>query len=155
MLVRTRNARRPLRRPGAAVVELAIIYSVLFLLLFGLILGAIAIFRYQQVAQVAREGSRWASVHGYTWAVENKQPFTTPQDVYEKAVRPRATNMDPARTTCEVAWDTSQKPYHTIIVKNTVVPVTNNVIVTVKYQWDWYPFGPVTLRSTSVVSMQY
>lgn len=154
MLVR-RSARRPARRPGAALVELAIIYSVLFLVLFGLILGAIAVFRYQQVAQLAREGSRWAAVHGADWAREQGKPPTTPNDVYENAIRPRAVAMEPSKLSYAVAWDTSQKPYHTVVRDDLVVPVTNNVIVTVNYQWDGFLFGPVTLKSTSVSSMHY
>ena len=154
MLVR-KGARRPARRPGATVVELAIIYSALFLVLFALILGAIAVFRYQQVAQLAREGSRYAAVHGYNWATENKQPATTPNDVYEKAIRPRAVSMEPSKLSYSVTWDTNQKPYHTEVRDDTVVPVTNNVIVTVSYQWDAFIFGPVTLKSTSVSSMHY
>jgi Flp pilus assembly protein TadG len=154
MLVR-RSARRPVRRTGAAVVELAIIYSALFLVLFTLILGAIAVFRYQQVAQLAREGSRWAAVHGADWATENKQPPTTPNDVYEKAIRPRAISMESSKLSYGVSWDTSQRPYHTEVRNDQVVPVTNNVIVTVSYKWDAFIFGPVTLKSTSVSSMHY
>jgi Flp pilus assembly protein TadG len=154
MLVR-RNTRRPARRPGAALVELAIIYSALFLVLFGLILGAIAVFRYQQVAQLAREGSRWAAVHGAEWAREHSKPPTTPNDVYEKAIRPRAVSMEPSKMSYAVAWDTSQRPYHTEVRNDQVVPVNNNVIVTVSYQWDGFIFGPVTLKSTSVSSMHY
>lgn len=147
--------RRSTRRPGAAVVELAIIYSALFLVLFTLILGAIAVFRYQQVAQLAREGSRWAAVHGADWATEQGKPPTTPTDVYENAIRPRAVSMDESKLSCAVTWDKSQKTYHTVVRNDQVVPVTNNVIVTVSYKWDAFIFGPVTLRSTSVSSMHY
>ena len=77
MLVR-KNGPRSSHRAGTTLVELAIVYSVLFLVLFGLILGSIAIFRYHQVAQLAREGSRWASVHGAQWAFEkNNGTLTT------------------------------------------------------------------------------
>ena len=148
-------ARRPTRRPGATAVEMAVVLPVLFLLLFGLILGSIAVFRYHQVAQLAREGSRYAAVHGATYAQENGRPAATANDVYEQAVRPRATNMDPAKLTCSVTWDKDNSQYHTVIVNDVVKPVTNNVSVTVEYQWDAFLFGPVTLRSTSVSSMHY
>jgi Flp pilus assembly protein TadG len=154
MLVR-RGARRPARRPGVTVVEMAIIYSVLFLVLFGLILGAIAVFRYQQVAQLAREGARWAAVHGQQWATENGQPATTPADVYANAIAPRATSMEPSLLSYSVTWDTNQKTHHTEVQGDTVVSVSNNVIVTVNYQWNEFIFGPVTLRSTSVKPMHY
>src|SRR5688572_27259223 len=119
MLVR-KGARRPARRPGVTVVEMAIIYSVLFLVLFTLILGAIAVFRYQQVAQLAREGSRWAAVHGHSWATENSQPPTTPQDVFNSAIGPRAVNMEPGKLSYSVTWDTNQKTHHTEVVGDTV-----------------------------------
>ena len=154
MLAR-RGARRPARRPAATVVELAIVLSVLFLVLFALILGAIGVFRYQQVAQLAREGSRWASVHGANWAVENKQPPTTPASVYDQAIRPKATNMDPARLGCAVTWDQDQRPAHVEVRGDDVVTVSNYVSVTVEYQWDAFLVGTVTLRSTSVSMMHY
>ena len=110
MLVR-KAARRPARRSGATLVEMAIVYSALFLVLSGLILGSIAIFHYQQVARLAREGSRWAAVHGADWATENKQLPTTPQNVYDQAVRPKAHGMDLSKLSCSVSWDVSQQPY--------------------------------------------
>jgi Flp pilus assembly protein TadG len=143
------------RRSGATAVEMAVVLPILFLLLFVLILGSIAVFRYHQVAQLAREGSRWAAVHGATWAAEKNVPPTTPQDVFENAIRPRAVSMESGRLSHAVTWDTDQRPYHTVVRNDQVVPVTNNVIVTVSYQWDAFIFGPVTLRSTSVSSMHY
>jgi Flp pilus assembly protein TadG len=45
--------RRPVRR-GAILVESAVLYSALFLIVMGIILMSITVFRYQQVAQAAR-----------------------------------------------------------------------------------------------------
>ena len=53
----------PAARRGTTMVETAMILSVLFLILFGIVNGAIVVFRYQQCAHMAREGSRWAAVH--------------------------------------------------------------------------------------------
>src|SRR5687767_14944556 len=124
MLTRTRT-RRSADRSGATLVEMAIAMTVLFLVLFGLILGSIGVFRYQQVAQLAREGSRWASVHGATYAREQKKPAATPQDVYEQAIRPRATAMDPNNLSYAVSWDQSNEQYHTAVRNDQVVPVSN------------------------------
>jgi Flp pilus assembly protein TadG len=156
MLVR-KAARRPARRSGATLVEMAIVYSALFLILAGLILGSIAVFRYHQVAQLAREGSRWASVHGADWATENTQPPTTPADVYTNAILPRAIDMDTTKLSYAVSWDINQHPYRPYVdpVTNTVKVTNNNVTVTVSYVWDGFLFGPVTLQSTSVSTMHY
>jgi Flp pilus assembly protein TadG len=45
-------------------VECAIIYPVVFLLLLGLVIGGIGIFRYQETASLARAAARYASTHG-------------------------------------------------------------------------------------------
>ena len=56
---------RATRRPGVTIIEGAIVYPVLLTLMLILIVGAMGIFRYQQVASLARQGARYASVHGY------------------------------------------------------------------------------------------
>ena len=58
--------RRLQRRRGAALVETAFVFPVLIVLMIGLIVGALGVFRYQEVASLAREGSRYASLHGAT-----------------------------------------------------------------------------------------
>ena len=47
--------------------ECAIVLPVTFFLLFSLFVGALGIFRYQEVATLAREGARYASTHGYQY----------------------------------------------------------------------------------------
>ena len=58
------------RRRGAAAVEFAAVAPVLILLLFGTVVGGLGIFRYHQVATLAREAARYASVRGLSrsWA---------------------------------------------------------------------------------------
>ena len=153
MLVR----KGPHRRSGSTLVESAIVYSALFLVVFGLILGAIAVFHYHQCAHLAREGSRWASVHGADWAAKNNHAPTTQDDVYQNAIRPKAVGMDPAKMSCAVSWDSGQRPTVPYVdaATNTVKTTNNNVSVTVSYLWDGFLFGPVTLQSTSVSTMHY
>ena len=43
------------RRHGTHALECAVVFPVVFLLLFGLLIGALGVFRYQQVASLARE----------------------------------------------------------------------------------------------------
>jgi Flp pilus assembly protein TadG len=138
------------------LVESAIVYSLVFIILFGIILGATAILRYQQVAHIAREASRWAAVHGESYAKEQNKTAATAQDVYDHAVLPQAASMDPSSITLQVSWDRDKRPYHLEVRNDQVIPVTNNVSVTVEYRWDpGFLFGPFTLRSTSVSSIHY
>lgn len=53
---------RPSR--GTNAVEAAIALPVAFLLILGTCVIGLGVFRYQQVASLAREGARYASVHG-------------------------------------------------------------------------------------------
>jgi Flp pilus assembly protein TadG len=51
---------------GQTLVEFALASTLLFSVLFGILLGAIAVFRYNTVSDLAQEGARWASVRGAT-----------------------------------------------------------------------------------------
>jgi hypothetical protein len=62
---------RSSRRSGASIVEAAVVMPIALFLIFGLLIGAIGIFRYQQVAHISRETARFASVHGAKYASEN------------------------------------------------------------------------------------
>lgn len=49
---------------GAATVEFALVSVVFFLVLFGIIEGGRLIYDYNRVSFAARDGARWAAVHG-------------------------------------------------------------------------------------------
>jgi Flp pilus assembly protein TadG len=143
-------------RPAAAAVEFAMVAPVAVLLLIGLAVGGLGMFRYQQCAYLAREGSRYASVHGADYARETGNPAATPEDVYQQAIAPNATALDPSQLTYAVTWDSNNRPDHTAVVNGKAVKVTNTVKVTVTYQWIPESFlGGVTLTSTSVAVVSY
>jgi hypothetical protein len=144
----------PVRR-GATVVESAFAYSATFILVAALLIGAMGVFRYQEVAALAREGARWASVHGAAYAEENGKPAATATDVYETAVKPQAVGLDKSKLSCSVTWNTSNR---VVTVTNDVQnPKGNTVSVTVSYQWlpELLLVGPFNLTSTSTVQMCY
>jgi Flp pilus assembly protein TadG len=115
------------RRRGATVLECAIVYPVTFLLLLGILIGGMGVFRYQEVASIAREASRWASVHGKQYATETGKPAATATDVYNNVIVPKAVSLDLSRLTYSVTWNKDNNPYYTQIVNGNVVPVTNTV----------------------------
>ena len=151
-----RRPGRPAARRGATMVEMAIILSVLFLILFGIVNGAVAVFRYQQCAHAAREGSRWAAVHNTEYATDTGNPPCTAATIRDNAVLPQAIGMDPTNVGCAVAWNSSNRPYHVEIVNNQDVFRQNTVSVTVSYTWNaGVVFGPLTVSSTSVSPVLY
>jgi Flp pilus assembly protein TadG len=146
---------RTRRRPAAALVEAAIVLPVTFFLLLGLIIGALGIFRYQEVAYLAREGARYAAVHGKKYEEEVKKPAATPADIYTNAILPRVVTLNRSHLSYSVTWDKSNAPY--TVSNDYEKATTNTVSVTVTYQWfpELFLKGPYTLSSTSTLPMAY
>ena len=155
-------ARKTRRRRGATVVECALVYPIAFLLVLGLIIGAFGVFRYQEVASVAREGARWASVHGYQCCQEanpstTPPPLTAASDVYTNAIKPQAdaANLDPPSLSYSVTWaNPNEEPLYYNYTTGTWI--RNTVTVTITYQWlpENY-LGGITLTSTSIMPITY
>lgn len=147
--------RHPAARRGATLVESAFVLSVLFFLLLSVVVGGYGVLRYQQLAMLAREGARYAAVHGGQYAQETGNTAATAADVYKNAILPYAVNLDPAHLSYAVTWDTDNMPYHT--TADYEKPVANTVTVTVRYAWvpELYLVGPITLTSTSTMTMSY
>ena len=143
------------RRRGATTVEFAVACPIAFFLIFATIIGGLAVYRYQQVAALAREGARYASVHGGQYEQETGNPAARPQDVYDQAIDPLAVGLDRDRLTYTVTWDKDNLPFS--VDENYEDPTGNTVTVTVNYEWipEMYLLGPFTLTSTSVSQMYY
>jgi len=148
--------RKNLSRRGVTAVEFAVVAPASLLLIISLIVGTLGTFRYQQVARLARDASRWASVHGTQYAKDTKNAAATATDVYQQAISPYATGLDLSKLTYSVAWSTSNAPYHTVTANGQTVKVANTVTVTVNYQWlPEALLGGVNMSSTSVRVMTY
>ena len=144
--------RHPIRL-AATMVEFAVVGSVTFMILLGILLGGMGVFRYQQVARLARDASRWASMHGTQYAADTNNTAATATDVYNQAIAPNATGLDLTKLTYSVTWNSSNSPYH---LNAQGAQVANTVTVTINYQWIPEAFlSTVTLSSTSVSVMSY
>jgi Flp pilus assembly protein TadG len=147
---------RPGRRSGTTLVECAVIYPLVFLLVIGLVIGALGIFRFQQMASIARRATRYASVHGTDWARDTKNTPATAQDIYNNAIQPNMVGLDPNKLTYSVTWNQSNQPVQTLVVNNLPTPTRSTVTVSLSYQWvPEALFGGITLRATSCDAMSY
>ena len=146
--------RFPRRRRGAALLEFAVVCPLVMMLLFSTIVGGLGVFRYQQVAALARQGARYASVHGGQYEKEKGQPAATAADITANIVQANATALKPSLLTCTVTWNSSNDPLTTTDYDD---PVGNTVTVTVTYQWfpEVYLAGPITLTSSSTAQILY
>ncbi len=153
MIVRS----RPARRRGAIAVESALVMSLMFLLLLGVMDLGLGVYRYQEMVYLAREGARYASVHGTGYASDTGNAAATATSVYTNAIQPRMTCLDSTQFSYSVTWSTTNSPYHTTTdANNNLVKVANTVTVSVSYNWVPEAYlGGVTLTSTSVMPMSY
>lgn len=149
-----RHANRQQRR-GTTAVEFAIAAPILFFLLLATMIGGMGVFRYQQVASLAREASRWACVRGSQYEKETGNPAATPEDVYNNVILPGATMLKPEHLSYSVTWDQSNMPLQ--VDEDVQKPFGNTVSVTVSYEWfpEMYLVGPFNLTSTSTAQMIY
>jgi hypothetical protein len=141
-----------LKRHAATLVEFAMVGALTLLLLLGLLIGGMGVFRYVEVASLARECSRWASVHGKLYQQDTGSPAAAQQDIYNNVITKQAVGMDLSELKCTVGWQSGNSPYQ--LVNNQAVP--NTVTVTISYQWlpEAFVAGPITLSSTSVSPME-
>lgn len=172
-----RSARR--RRHAATLVEAAVVLPVTFLLILGLVVGGMGVFRYQEMAHLARLTARFAAVHGGQYAQDNASaiqagtlPTVNENYLTQNVAAANAAGLDPSKLSVSVTitthsgtydWDdttdtNNRAPYSTYTgANNNTVGVLNLVTVTVSYQWlpEWFLVGPITLTSTSVLPMSY
>jgi Flp pilus assembly protein TadG len=120
------------------MVETALVLPALFMFVLGTITIGMGIFYYEQVAALAREGARYASVHGSTYAGETGGSAATADTIMTNAVLPLATGLTSANITVTASPTTVGAPGSTIQV-------------TVSYSWTplMYISGPISLASTS------
>jgi Flp pilus assembly protein TadG len=135
------TVRRP--RRGATTVEFAVVSSAVLILLVGLVVGSLGVFRYHEVARLAREGARYASVRGAVYARTTGRPAATQADVYQNAVLPGAVALDPSKLSAAVSWSPDNQP-------------GSQVTVTVTYVWvSEAIFGTMSLSSTAMMPVSY
>jgi hypothetical protein len=139
-------------RRGTTVVEGAVVYPVAIFLLLALVVGAMGVFRFQEVAFLAREGARYGSAHGAQYRQDARLPVGTSSDwtsdIYSTAIAPKIVALDSSKLSYTMTWPA---------VVNQPTKSDNwpgsSVTVTVTYQWfpELYLVGPFNLTSTSTM----
>ena len=137
-----RTHHRTGRRRGVVMAEAGIVYSLTILLVMETLVVGLGIFRYQEVAHLAGEGARWASIRGATYQAEREAAAPTVQDVIAGAVVPRSMLLDRTKLTATLTWDNASTP--------------KTVSFTLNYQWTPEMFlVPVVLRCTATQPVSY
>jgi hypothetical protein len=141
--------------------EAAFVVPITAVTILGMVFGGASVYRYQQAAEVAREGARYASVRGGQWAKDNNKALSTPTTVYNNGMKHAAVSFDKSKVSISgngctaapfkfsVVWaDAGQMPFY----KNASgQKVANTVTVTVSYTLD----TGITVSSKSVMPIAY
>jgi Flp pilus assembly protein TadG len=141
--------KRCLNCEGQSLVETAVCLALLFTLMFGIMETGLAMYFYNTVAEAAREGSRYAMVHGSSCSgciATNASIQTYVQGLGYPGVN--SSNL-----TVSTTWpDTGASCTPSLSPCNNP---GNNVVVTATYQFSWnipfVPLGTLPLKSTSEV----
>ena len=132
------------------MVEVAIILPIMILLIAMAVDAVSGVFRFQQIATLAREGSRYMCVHAGQYAVDVNQPLTTADQLKNNILLPMSVSLQPSLLSCQITWLPSGDafPYKTT---ETGSRKQNMVRVVVSYQWQpIFLLGtPLTLTSAS------
>lgn len=132
------------------------------LLLIGFAVLTMGVFRYQQVAYLARQGARYASTHGAQYRVDNGMPVgdTTvwSNDIRNNGILPWTASINPDALTTTVSWSAGNNKANAADPSSgSTSTIDNSVTVTVTY--DWFPevflTGPYQLNSTVTMPMHY
>jgi hypothetical protein len=157
------------RRRGQGLAEFALIVPVFLLLALALVDFARGIYVYSVISDAAREGARYAMVHGSQAAVDNPPasgPGTGDPDgslyVVPKT-RELAFGLDSSALDVGVCWGYScTVPPDCSIGSNSAVSPASNVPVTVRTCYDFQPItgsflrlGPVRLGATATLTITH
>ena len=137
--------RRGQGRRGVSAVEAAVVYPITILLLLGTVVLGLGVFRFQQLQCLAREGARYASVHGPQYAADSGNAYATNQTVLAQ-IETLAVGLETNNLSCAVTWNPNPP--------TTTTPST----VSVQLTYDWVPegyFQTVTMTATSVMPVTY
>jgi len=134
------STRRSSQRSGATVVECAIVAPVTFLMVLGIVICGLGIFRMHQIEHLSEAAARWAALHGPRYQKRTGSPAPTSQDVLDKCIYPRAVSLRKNAVTCDLQWSADK----------------STVTVDLRYAWTPETFWkPITFRAaTTVASIQ-
>jgi len=100
------------------------------------------VFTVDEVVASTREGARFASVRGSSYALNTGKPAATEADIVE-VVRGQAVLFDVKLLSCKVTWESSNRPGQYVTVESV-------------YQWPGLgPFGARQFVSKSSMQVTY
>jgi hypothetical protein len=114
-----------------------VVAPVTFLMVLGIVICGLGIFRMHQIEHLSEAAARWAALHGPRYQKRTSTAEPTSQDVLEKVILPRAVSLRRSAVACDVQWSEDK----------------STVTVDLRYAWTPETFwSPITFRSTTTVA---
>src|SRR4029079_18993409 len=115
------------------------------------------VYRFQQVATLARTGARYAAVHAGMYAAEQTASVVTANNLKDNVILPQSFGLETGSLTCALSWLPSGNSYPFYDSSDTGLRKYNMVRVVVSYQWQpMFLFGsPLTLTSQAETTISY
>jgi len=159
-------------RRGTTLVEFSVVCSFTMCLIFMMVVGAMAVFRFQEVAHLAREGTRYAATHAGQYDLDGNPastgiPAVATSDDMRAYLLTKAKLLDPSKLTVTISYSApaaysprnmpSYDDTNPALVPPGQITIFNYVTVTVTYQLypEMFLTGPYTLTSTSTLPVAY
>jgi Flp pilus assembly protein TadG len=140
-----------LRERGASMPETAIVMAVLLALLFGIIDFGRAMYTYAFVAQLARQGARWAIVRGSQCTVlDHCNAASSDVQTYVRSLSVGATNVNNIAVTA--SWAASSCPPGASANNSPGCVVTVNVTYPFSFMLPYLPHSGSSLMQISMSS---
>jgi Flp pilus assembly protein TadG len=131
--------------------EAAIVLPISVMVILGMVYGGLSVYRYQQCAEVAREGARWASVHGAQYHTDTGKAIATPTTVYNTGMKHAAVSFDKTHVALSGAGCTTDPFQFSITWSDPAQGRGSTVTVMVKYKM----FSGAYVTSTSKMPVVY
>jgi Flp pilus assembly protein TadG len=134
------------------MIEMALIMLLFLTLVLGMLDLGIGVFRYNTLAQAARQGSRQAIVHGSLavepWGPDTYSALANDTSPIAEVIRPSLSGFDLSEVTINAEWGGG----NTIFQGNTVC-----VTVTAPYRpiMAMFLWDPITLQATSTMAIAH
>jgi Flp pilus assembly protein TadG len=138
----------PVRERGSSLPETAIVIAVLLAIIFGVVDFGRAMYTYAFVAQIAREGARWAIVRGSQCnLIDHCNAKASDVQTYVQSLSEGATTA--ASISAAPTWNLSTCPPGSAV--SNAPGCTVSVTVTYPFQFLYLPenLGTITMSSTS------
>jgi Flp pilus assembly protein TadG len=145
------------KRRGATVVEVAVIMPFMVAIVVISIDLVGGIYRYHQLATLARAAARYASVHAGQYKEETGNPVATVSSIRTEVLEKSSYGLDLNKMTCTLDWLPTNNNYPWRLESDTGAKKQNSVRVKLSYPWKpvTLMLFPVTLTSTSEVANSY